>query len=362
MVSDLDKEIINKSRKINQQRWKEVPETADCYRLAYIEGIQKYIQRRNRECKQERKHFFSPEELKNNQETYRMHYKKMLGIDQFDKESSKLVQMYEVGADEVCRIYRLTVYITEEIPFYALLLIPHAASKPMPLVITQHGGGGTPELCSDFYGTNNYNHIVQRSLQRGAAVLAPQLLLWAQTESETMRAHPIPYNRHDVDIDLKRFGSSITALEISGIRKCLDYVCSLEEIAADKVAMAGLSYGGYFTLHTMAADTRIKAGYCAGVFNDRDLYNWSDWCYFQSAVTFQDAEVAALCAPRRLYVQVGMEDQVFDYRTAVLEAERVKDYYKILGEEENFVFDVWEGGHTISLHNKGYDFIFDKLL
>ena len=87
--------------------------------------------------------------------------------------------------------------------------------------------------------------------------------------------------------------------------KSLDYVCDMKEIDNEKIAMIGLSYGGYFAMHTMAADSRIKAGYCAGFFNDRDVYDWLDWTYHSSALKFQDAEVAALCAPRRLYAAGG---------------------------------------------------------
>ena len=103
-------------------------------------------------------------------------------------------------------------------------------------------------------------------------------------------------------------------------------------------------------------------GYCAGAYNNRDLYNWADWSYKESALLFQDAEVAALCAPRKLYVQVGMEDPVFDYRSAIPEAERVRDYYEAFGLSENFRFDVWNGGHTISDHDEGYEFLFSTLI
>jgi hypothetical protein len=109
----------------------------------------------------------------------------------------------------------------------------------------------------------------------------------------------------------------------------------------------------------MAADTRIKAGYDAGFFNARDIYDWADWSYKGSAQRFQDAEVAALCAPRKLYLQVGTQDPVFDYHSAVTEAERIGDYFAAFGAAEHFRFNVWEGGHTISDHNEGMDFIFD---
>jgi len=338
--------------------WEEDPAAADNYRAGYAEGILKYIQRMDAECKDIRRKSMPPEDLVANQDFYREKYKKMLGLNLFSENVSESVEMKYVGADEVCRIYRLKVYTTKEIPFYSMLMLPLHIEESVPLVIAQHGGGGTPELCSDMNGKNNYNHMVQRVLNRGCAVLAPQLLLWSMTEIATQRAHAIPHDRKNVDVNMKRFGSSITALEISGIMKTLDYVCNMKEIQTEKISMIGLSYGGYFTLHTMAADTRIKAGYCAGAFNDRDVYDWADWSYKGSALQFQDAEVAALCAPRKLYVQVGIEDPVFDYHSAVIEAERVKDYFEEFGVPEHFKFDVWEGGHTISDHDEGYEFIF----
>ena len=347
---------------LGKQIWNEDPIAADDYRARYAEGIQEYIKNKNEECKNIRRNTMSPEELKKNLEIYREKYKEMLGLQLFSGNVLKKVETEFVGTDEVCSIYRLSVYIAEEIPFYSLLLLPHNVKEPMPIVIAQHGGGGTPELCSDMNGKNNYNHMVQRILARGAAVLAPQLLLWSMTEIATQRAHAIPHDRKKIDIDMKRFGGSITALEITGIMKSLDYVCSLKEIDSEKVAMIGLSYGGYFTLHTMAADTRIKAGYCAGVFNDRDVYDWADWSYKGSALHFQDAEVAALCAPRKLYVQVGKDDPVFDYHSAIYEAERVKDYFESFDLPQHYKFDVWEGGHTISDHDDGYEFIFSTFL
>ena len=352
----------DKMEYLGKKIWDEDPSAADDYRARYAEGIQKYIQKMNMECKNIRRKTMPPEEMVKIQEFYREKYKEMLGMQLFAGKTTKPVEKTYVGSDEICEIYRLSVYITDEIPFYSMLLLPHNEGIPMPLVIAQHGGGGTPELCADMNGTNNYNHMVQRALKRGAAVLVPQLLLWSMTEIATQRAHNIPHNRTKTDVDMKRFGSSITALEISGIMKTLDYVVSLNGIDADKIAMIGLSYGGYFTLHTMAIDTRIKAGYCAGVFNDRDMYDWADWSYKSSAFLFKDAEVAALCAPRKLYIQVGKEDPVFNFQSAKSEADRVKDYFETFGASENFKFDLWEGGHTISHHDEGYEFIFSVLL
>ena len=350
-------EMEYKGRKI----WSEDQSAADPYRQRFADGISRYIEKRNRECKEIRRNRMLPKEVAENQELYREKYADMLGLKLFAGKPAAQPEMHYVGADEICRIFRLSIPITDEIPFYAMLFLPHQVETPMPLIIAQHGGGGTPELCSDMYGKNNYNHMMQRAQERGAAILAPQLLLWSPNETECMRKQDVLYNREKTDVDLKRFGSSITALEISGIMKALDYVSTLEEIDAKRVAMIGLSYGGYFTLHTMAADQRIKAGYCGAVFNDRDVYDWADWCYRNSALLYQDAEVAALCAPRKLFIQVGKKDQVFDYHSALPEAERISDYYEAFQAGENFRFSLWEGGHTISDSDEPYDFIFRAL-
>ena len=336
--------------------WEENPSEADNYRQHYLDGCNTYIKRKNIEGKDAREKsaigILSNEE----REAYRKKYIQMLGIDLIEA-CDKAVEKIFVGRDDVCSIYRLTVYITEEIPFYAMLLVPHNAHNS-PLIVAQHGGGGTPELCSDMNGTNNYNHMVQRVLERGAVVLAPQLMLWAKTETETMRAHEIEFDRAKIDNSFKRFGISITGLETKGIMKCIDYASLLPEVNSNNIGMIGCSYGGYYTLNTMAADTRIKAGYTIAAFNDKDVYDWLDWCYYKSALQFQDAELAALCAPRKLFISIGKKDEVFDYKTGLTEASRAERYYKNQGFEENFCFSLWDGGHTLPDDDKGIDFLF----
>lgn len=335
----------------------EDPSLADAYRRAYLNGIENCIARLNAQAQPYRHNNMAIQSQERNRNVLRS----LLGMDLFSNDPIHPPQLINAGETDLANMYRVTVYITDDVPFYALLHLPKAANAPLPLIIAQHGGGGTPELCSDMYGKNNYNGMVRRCLQRGAAVLAPQLLLWSLQETETMRRHNIPFDRTVIDSQLRRFGSTITGMEICGICRCLDYICTLPEINEERIGMVGLSYGGYFTLHTMALDQRIKAGYSAGAFNSRDNRCLCDWSYPSAAFLLQDAEVAGLCAPRKLYLQVGTEDTVFDYRSATKEAEQAKLYYRQLNAEENIRFDVWPGGHTISDHDRGFDFLFDAL-
>lgn len=339
--------------------YEENPNVADDYRQKYLNGINDFINAQNELSKKVRDSYFDITFLKENPEKYRNKFKEMIGIDALPK-CEKSAECKKIGSDDICDLYRLVVYPVKEIPFYCLLMVPHGITDA-PLFIAQHGGGGTPELCCDIYGTNNYNHLAQRALKRGAVILAPQLLLWATEETKTMRAHNIKHNRQEIDASLKRFGASITALEIIGIIKSIDYATTLAFVNSDKIVMAGLSYGGYFTLHTMAVDTRIKAGYTAAAFNDRNVYDWPDWCYKNSSNKFHDAEIAAICAPRKLYISVGKDDQTFNYQTAISEVERAKSYFKSLGIENNIRFNLWDGAHTIPDNDEAYEFLFSAI-
>ena len=344
----------------NKKVWSDKPRSADSYRRAYAEGLSKYIENRIASARKSRREYMPPEKLAENPEKYRAEYKKMLGLPDFSR-TPLIAEKELVGEDDFSQIYRIKILVTPEVPFYAMLLLPKGKKEKAPLVVFQHGGGGTPELASDFYGKNNYNHGVRRVVKRGVAVLLPQLLIWSQEESETQRAHPIDYNRDELDKDLKRFGMSVTGFEIAAIMRCIDYAVTLPEIDGERIGMTGLSYGGYFTLYTMAADTRIKAGYTVGAFNDRDSYPRFDWTYFGGSLRFHDAEVAALCAPRRLAIQIGKADSVFNYETGLMEMERIRDYFSAFGASDNLSLSVWDGGHTYSDSDECFDFFFDAI-
>ena len=338
--------------------YKNIIKENDNCREAYKNGIDAYIKRLAKESYAMRDSFMPTENFLENIEKYRTEYIKMLGLDRICADDAPASTIIKVGEDEDAVIYRVTVYLTQEIPQFGLLFVPHGI-KHAPLVIVQHGGGGTPELCSDMNGKNNYNHIVRRVLKRGLIVYAPQLLLWNSGEPiPTAPAHKIPYNRNTVDANLKHYGLSITALEIKGIMNAITFLSELDVVEKENIAMTGISYGGYFTLYAMAADTRIKAGFSNAIFNDRNAYPRADWCYTNSANTFHDAEVAALCAPRKIYIAVGKEDSVQGYQTAIPEAERAGKYFAAANVYENFRFNLWEGGHTVPDTDEGFDFIF----
>lgn len=350
---------MNEQQFKNYSLYSEEPTVANHYRQEYSDSLYSYINKLKQNCNSEKEAFMPPEEFVKNPGFFRNKYVQMLGapLTEYTYEVPQAKEEF-VASDDLGDIYRVSIETLPGFKFYGIIIVPRKSSADgkFPLVICQHGGGGTPELCSDIHGKNNYNHMTRRMLEYGVCVFAPQLYLW---NSQT---YIIPQKRGEVDRELKRYGSSLVGLEIYCIRKAIDYMTAKDYIDGDKIAMHGLSYGGIYTVYTMAAEPRIKAGYSCGSFNDRSEPTvLPDVCFFNSGNTFMDAEVAGLCAPRPLYIEVGKADPVFNWQTAETEFDRVVKYYEAYGTRENLKFKIWEGGHTVCDTDNGHRFVMDAL-
>ena len=328
-------------------------------RKAYRDAILAYADSLYDVSAKNRTAFMPPQALAADPERFRGAYIAMLGapLTNYAFSLPEGTEEY-LAEDDLGSIFRVTLHVDGVIPFYGLLFFPKGMKdgEKRPLVICQHGGGGTPELCSDMHGENNYNHMTRRMQETGVVCFAPQLYLWNSEK------YGIPSDRGPLDLALRRYGGSLFALEIYCIRKAIDYFSDKPYIDPEKIAMHGLSYGGMYTLYTMAADTRIKAGYDCGSFNDRTKpTNLADLNFHNGGNTFMEAEIAALCAPRPLYIDVGKTDPVFGWETAEKEFARLKPYYEAYGKAENVVLNVWEGGHTVCDRDDGQRFVLDAL-
>lgn len=318
----------------------EKEEAGDKYRIEYLASIEKYIKEKQKKSYQIREK--QCKDLLVNQEEHRARFIKMLGSPLTEyRYSVPEVTCTQVATEDEVVISRLQIKIWDNFVFYGILFRQKDAPIPLPLVIVQHGGQGTPELCSGFYpsGSANYNDMTRRVLKKGVHVFAPQLLLWNQ---EKERDSAYYFDRQRLDTELKQVGSSITALEVYCLRKSLDYLQSQDFVKEDQIGMVGLSYGSFYTLYTAATDTRIRSAICSSQFNDRIKYNWSDWTWYNSANTYTDAEIALLVYPRKLYIGVGDRDDLFDCKTAEQEFQRMLGYQDV---SDRFEFQIFQGEH-----------------
>jgi len=339
---------------VNEERYMEEISVGIPYREKQIEQFEALIAQLRQHSIQQRKQFFQPSftsvaAYEEDVASYREQVKGMLGwpLGVADHSAIPEATITFVAEDGLGTIHRVEVDAGYGLTTYGLLFLPEGEG-PHPLVISQHGGGGTPELCSGLQGLNNYNDMTRRVLEQGIAVFAPQLVLWGEEYGPAQQ-------RNHYDHQLKHLGSSIAAVEIYKIQRALDYLISRDDIDGSKVGMIGLSYGGFYTLFTAALEPRINAAYSSCFINDRFKFDWPDFTWFNAANRFFDAEIAALIAPRFLFLEVGVRDELFLYEYAQPEIDKVAAYYRNLKLEHRFSASAFDGVHELNPDNAGIE-------
>ena len=273
-----------------------------------------------------------------NPEKYREDFKKTLGwplVDHYDT-LPPTVKTEKIAKEDGYTIYRLSFEILDGLEMSGLYFEMDDEKKP--LVLVQHGGLGTPELISAFYDgdTANYNDMLERIIANKVHAFAPQLLLWDKEKFD------VSFDRVNIDARLKRLGSSITAVELYGLMRILDYFETKDNVTS--FGMVGLSYGGFYTLFLTAIDKRIRSAISCSFFNTRDKVTWSDWTWFNFAEKFDDAEIACLVYPRKLCVEIGTNDDLFDVTYGKKSYEKVLELCKDVGTGW-LSFITFEGTH-----------------
>ncbi|MBQ4517505.1 MAG: hypothetical protein II997_02845 [Clostridia bacterium] len=316
-------------------KYSEKEDVTKAYKEEYVKGLEYIIGNLQKSAETVRGKY--AENIFSEQEKYRDDFKRMLGWPLVNHCVDDLpgVEMQLLAEEEGYEIYRMQFEFLEGLKMTGLFF-KQMGEEQKPLVLALHGGRGTPEVISGVYGkTSNYNDMLQRVRKNDVHVFAPQLLLWSEV-------YNVEYDRKDIDARLKRVGSSITAIEVFGLTRILDYFEQQKYVSS--FGMVGLSYGGFYTLYTAAIDTRIKSALSCSFFNKRDVVAWPDWTWFQSAEKFDDAEIACLIYPRKLCIEMGDKDELFDYQYSVESFEKLKTMCEKVGTEW-VDFTVFDGTH-----------------
>lgn len=337
------------------------------HRAAMLKQVRHLIAAEQRQAQARRKKFFNPPltslaAFERATPAYRQQLRAMLGWPLVNRSNDKTcshgalspcpkVREVPVSEDRLGKISRLWIKTLPGLDTYGMLFVPHRKG-PHPLVISQHGGWGSPELCSGLLGPSNYNDMTRRVLRRGFAVFAPQLLLWNPAEKNQPK-----FDHARIDRQLKQLGGSLAALELFRLQRCLDALTARPDIQPGRIGMIGLSYGGFYTLFAAALDPRIRVAVSSCFFNNRTKYDFPDWTWFDSANKFLDAEIASLVCPRPLYLEVAKRDQLFDVRPARPEARRVAALYRRLGVAHHFCYHEHCGTHELDKHTAPIDFL-----
>ena len=135
------------------------------------------------------------------------------------------------------------------------------------------------------------------------------------------------------------------------------------EIDPKRIAMVGLSYGGYYALVTPALDQRIKVSVSScyyGVqefrYEGDELSVPSDFRFMDRFSLLRDSEIVALICPRALLIQAGKNDDAPHRDMGIRIAPQSAVYYEKLGKSDAFKFLVFDGGHEFE-DRSAWDFV-----
>ena len=289
--------------------------------------------------------YSSPGAYEESVQAYREAFGRSIGYPPPGDSPLERASFEPIGEDEIGVYSRARIPVLPGVHAEGLYIVPKSlkAGEKAPLIVSMHGGGGSPEVAL-FHGGANYHDMVRGGVKRGYIVFAPQHLFSAEGFPKDIR------NR--TDERLRLVGTSLTAVEIAKITRSLDLLLESPEIDRNRVGMVGLSYGGYYTLVTAAVDPRIRVAVCScyyGVQEGRyardELSIPSDFRFPDRFTLFRDADLAALVCPRALQIQAGSKDGVDHREAGVLQAPESAAYYSKLGLPERFHHLVFEGGH-----------------
>lgn len=326
------------------------------YRKDYLDGISNFLEKAKENAQSERFGFMTPEKYKENPEKYYNTFVDMLGFPLRESREEKVTATKEfVATDRNVNIFRMQLSITG-IKFYGIYFEQVEKKSDTPFVIALHGGEGTPELVGSIHNdSTNYNHLARRLTDRGCSVFCPQLMLW------NLSMYGNEYNRDDIRSKLQMLGGSITALEVFLLSRSLDYFIEEEKVCAERIGVAGLSYGGQYSMDLAAYDRRIRVCSSHGFFNNRYIYSEPDWCYPNELRTICDAEKAGLICPRALQIQVGDKDDIFSFSPAIEESKRAKEFFGVYGVPEQFDFYCFDGAHETDKSDRWVEFFMEKI-
>lgn len=138
------------------------------------------------------------------------------------------------------------------------------------------------------------------------------------------------------------------------------------EIDPARLAVMGISAGGTTALFSAALDDRIK---CAVVVSAFSTYSDSIFRQLQCLCNYvprlpqlaDSAEIAALIAPRSLFIESGLTDDRFPARSAKVAFAKAREFFKLAGKTNNIDMEVCNHGHRCFFGKKSAEFLHSHL-
>ena len=139
-------------------------------------------------------------------------------------------------------------------------------------------------------------------------------------------------------------------------QRALDYLCSRDDVDADRVGCAGLSVGGLRTVYLAGIDERIRCACCVGMMStwrDYLLYkcHTHTWMIYVPGIPrdLDYPEILGLRAPLATMVLNNNEDSLFTLPEMQRADRMLKEVYRKARAEERYQCSYYPGPHKFDL-------------
>ena len=235
---------------------------------------------------------------------------------------------------------------------FGYFLIPDGCDIPRPamLCLPGHGVGvdGIVGLAEDEYEAN----FALQCVRHGYPTFALEQISFGHRRDAKARQEGRSASSCNRDsVTALMLGETISGWRVWDALRALDYLQTRKEaVDPDRLGVMGISGGGLTALFAAALDTRISASVVSGYFNMWAASILSvPHCvdnYVPGALAVCEMpDLAALVAPRALWVENGTEDTIFPLAAFEQAVAQARATYTTFGVPERFGAEVFEGGH-----------------
>ncbi|HVS36248.1 MAG TPA: hypothetical protein VMS17_11825 [Gemmataceae bacterium] len=249
------------------------------------------------------------------------------------------------------RAYEVMLDIYPDVYAYGILALPKdlKPGEKRPVVVCQHGLEGRPtDVINPKEDSKYYHSFGSRLAELGYIVYAPQNPYIGQDKFRVLQRKANP------------LGLSLFSFIVRQHRTLIDWLTTLPNVDANRIAFYGLSYGGKTAMRVPAVETRYCLSICSGDFNEwvsknasvdfkgsymfSPEYEMPEW---DLGHTFNYAEMAALIAPRPFMVERGHNDGVGIDEMVAYEYAKVGRLYSRLKLPDRTELEYFDGPHEI---------------
>ncbi|MFO0805257.1 MAG: dienelactone hydrolase family protein [Gemmataceae bacterium] len=209
--------------------------------------------------------------------------------------------------------YEVMLDVYPDVFASGILLLPKdlKPGEKRPVVVCQHGLEGTPRSTIDPEKSPVYAEFSKHLCEKGYIVYAPQNPYIGQTHFRQIQRKAQPLK------------AALFSFIVRQHQRTIDWLETLPNVDAKRIAFYGLSYGGKTAMRVPAIEKRYCLSICSADFNEwigKNVsvglpmsYMWTmeyDMYEFDLGNTFNYAEMAFLIAPRPFMVERGHDDGV----------------------------------------------------